>query len=346
MQRTITKTKIASDIKSLQGKKVLVLGDIMLDRYQYGKVERVSPEAPVPVVRIDTEEYRLGGAGNVARNISSLGGTPFLLGICGQDNAGLQLEDILKEESIDHELMGKKEWLTTIKTRVLARGQQIVRVDREKQDSPPDKLNQRVKNALQTIMPEYEVLIISDYGKGLINSELLKAAREIATAKQIKVFIDPKLPNFDLYQDSFLMTPNQAEAGAGAKINIEQDEELLDAGNIITTNNNCRNLLVTMGSKGMVLFQENQDIWQIPTMARKVYDVTGAGDTVIAVTALAQSAGCDLLTSCILANYAAGIVVGQVGTAAVSKEELKQSIEDQSEPIIENISHKVKKKKQ
>ena len=338
MKKSIAKTKIATSLNSLQGQKVLVFGDIMLDRYQYGAVERISPEAPVPIVRIDEEEYRLGGAGNVARNIRSLGGVPYLLGICGQDNAGKRLEKILEEDAIDHLLMGKGEWLTTIKTRVIAKGQQIVRIDREKQEFPSKAVNLNVSKVLKEVMPHYDVLIISDYGKGLINYEILETVREVAAQAETKVFIDPKLPNFSLYQGSFLMTPNQKEAGAGAKLDIEDEQRLLEAGKRIKANNNCDNLLVTRGAKGMVLFRSDNKIWHIPTMARKVYDVTGAGDTVIAVTALAHSAGNDLLTSCILANYAAGLVVGQVGTAAVQRDELLNSIENQSEPVLEDIS--------
>lgn len=337
MQDTMTKAKLASDIDLLQGKKVLVLGDIMLDRYQYGTVERISPEAPVPIVRIEEEEYRLGGACNVARNISTLGGNPYLLGICGQDYAGKKLEHILGNEKILTKLMQDKNWLTTVKTRVMAKGQQIARIDREMQKPPDEELRLEVKNSIQEIMPAYEVLIISDYGKGIINSDILNLVKEIASQSNIKVLIDPKLPNFELYHEPFLMTPNKKEAGAGAKIEVENIDKILEAGEIIKANNKCKNLLITMGAKGMILFNQDQKIWQIPTMSRKVYDVTGAGDTVIAIIGLTLSAGIDLLTCCVLANYAAGIVVGQIGTAAVKKDDLLKSIQTQSAPELKAI---------
>jgi rfaE bifunctional protein kinase chain/domain len=312
-------------IEAVQGRRVAIVGDVMLDRYQFGTVERISPEAPVPVVRVQEERFQLGGAANVASNVKSLGGEPLLLGTTGRDRALNHLQRLLQEQEIEHALVSDDKWQTTQKTRIIAQGQQVVRVDKEA-GVFSGGAEGRLVEQIGLLLADAEVVVVSDYGKGTVNEEVLRAVRR-SVPREAKILIDPKLANFHIYEGAYLLTPNRKEAGERSGIRGGTREDVIESGRRIMEMNRCENLLITLGPEGMALFTDSGGAWKIPTVSRKVFDVTGAGDTVIAVTALALSGGADLFTGCLLANFAAGLVVAQVGTAAVTPHELRESIE-------------------
>ncbi|MBT8763475.1 D-glycero-beta-D-manno-heptose-7-phosphate kinase [Desulfohalobiaceae bacterium Ax17] len=321
------KDKLISDLNKINGQNIIVIGDIMLDHYQWGHVERISPEAPVPVVSVYKETFHLGGAGNVARNIKSLGGEPVLIALVGKDQYGKKIKELLEKENINYNLIESDIRPTTVKTRVMAHNQQIVRIDQEQCFKMSDDEVERLDHILKKITPN-EYVLVSDYGKGLIGNEIFERL------KNYKVLLDPKTQNFDIYNDIFIMTPNKKETEEGANLRIKGTEDIIEAGQRLLADKKLKNLLVTLGPDGMALFKTNGSIYHIPTCAQNVYDVTGAGDTVIAVLALCLCCGINLLNACCLANYAAGIVVGEVGTATTTKKEIIETIKKLDVPKI------------
>ncbi|GAB6059899.1 D-glycero-beta-D-manno-heptose-7-phosphate kinase [Desulfonatronum parangueonense] len=331
----ITRGALLAAIESMIKNKVVIVGDVMLDEYIFGSVERISPEAPVPVVCVENEEFRLGGAGNVAKNITALGGQVQLFGFLGQDQAAKRISDMFSAHAIDDCCIQECERPTTRKTRIIAQQQQVVRVDRESACIPSEggvrQLLLGVADALRTS----SILIISDYGKGLITDSVMNEIRLICEALEHKprIIVDPKPRNFPFYKGVTMLTPNTKEAGidllpvAGRREDgVAMNEEIFAVGYRLMEELQSQHLLITMGARGMMLFMSQHQAIHIPTAARKVYDVTGAGDTVIAVLGLALASGLDPLSGCLLANYAAGIVVGQVGATAVSPEQLNEAI--------------------
>jgi D-glycero-beta-D-manno-heptose-7-phosphate kinase len=310
---------IIENLNKISRQSVVIVGDIILDHYQWGEVTRISPEAPVPVVKVEEETYRLGGAANVAKNIRSMGGDPYLVGVIGDDEHGSRIKNLLKEDGISSGIHVSGKRKTTIKTRVMGNSQQIVRIDKESDTALGRDESGSIEKKLHSAGTG-SFVIVSDYGKGLINRH------NLGLLKGRKSIIDPKIKNFSSYKDIFLMTPNRKEAQEGSGLLMENKTDIIRAGRKILKKNNSENLLVTMGPEGMVLFKGRTEIIHINTSARKVYDVTGAGDTVIGVLGLCLEAGIDLESSCVLANFAAGIVVGQVGTASAGKEEVEKSI--------------------
>ncbi|MFO7717822.1 MAG: D-glycero-beta-D-manno-heptose-7-phosphate kinase [Thermodesulfobacteriota bacterium] len=326
MPDQLTPSLLEGAIPQLAGKKVLVVGDVMLDHYQQGRVERISPEAPVPVVHVEAEEYRLGGAGNVARNIRSLGGEPVLISCVGRDLARERLRELFDQEGIRHTFISDPLWQTTRKTRVMAAGQQIVRIDHENMDGTPCKSRERFAKVVAEQIRDFDVVIVSDYGKGTLNHALLETLQEYAQHSGCKVLIDPKIRNFHLYAGPYLITPNRKETGEGARMRVQTRDEVLAAGWHLLKAHQCANVLVTLGAEGMVLFLDSGDVWHLPTSGQHVFDVTGAGDTVIGVTGLGLAAGLELPHACALANLAAGVVVAQVGAASVTAEDLRERV--------------------
>jgi rfaE bifunctional protein kinase chain/domain len=321
----------AECLAAMQGGRVAILGDVMLDHYQIGSVDRISPEAPVPVVRIDSEEYKLGGAANVARNVKALGGEPFLLSCCGKDGAHDKLQELLELEGIGSDLVVCPGRQTTQKTRVIAQNQQVVRIDREELVLDA-AAKEQLREKLGRLRQSYGVLLLSDYGKGTVSRELLDSVHT-DWKSAARVIVDPKQGNFPLYQGSYLITPNAKEARERTGRTMHSKAEIIRAGDWIRERNTARNVLITLGPEGMVLFCEDGTIWKIPAAARKVYDVTGAGDTVVGTIGLAASAGCSLLQGSLLANAAAGLVVAQLGTAVVSNAELQSHLADHGEQL-------------
>jgi D-beta-D-heptose 7-phosphate kinase/D-beta-D-heptose 1-phosphate adenosyltransferase len=309
--------------EGMKSKSIMVIGDLMLDHYIWGKVERISPEAPVPVVEVQEEKYRLGGAGNVASNLVSLGATVIVSGIKGSDPQGDILTSTFSGLGISPEriLIDPRKG-TIVKTRVMAHTQQVVRLDREDRSYISDGMKDQLIKVVRETSPSIDAIIVSDYAKGVITRELVEEIVQIARARGVPVCVDPKERNFPFYRDVDLITPNTKELSFAAGIKIETDDDILEAAGKIKSSLGCRILLVTRGEHGMSLFDHDQEVVQIPTMARAVYDVTGAGDTVMACFTLALVSGATPKEAAIIANTAAGLVVAEVGAASVSWERL------------------------
>lgn len=313
-------------LDALSSIRVCVAGDVMLDHYQYGKVERISPEAPVPVVTVEQEEYRLGGAANVARNTRSLGTGTGLLGCCGENMGHSRITDLLRNEDIGNGIVTVDGMATIQKTRVIAQGQQVVRIDKE--DAEPDVDPKHVLDGLLGQMDHSaQVVILSDYGKGVFSGEVLGGLREPQFAN-CRYFIDPKPDNFRDYPSPEMITPNRREAELIWGHRMKNEADVLSAGDAILKGCRAENVLITMGEEGMALFEASGAVYKISTQARHVFDVTGAGDTVVAVAAAAMAAGLDALHASALANIAAGIVVEEIGACTVSTDQLRDHIQN------------------
>ncbi len=329
MKMITSAAALASSLPRLADKRVLIIGDVMLDHYVIGAVHRISPEAPVPVVRKSHEQLLLGGAGNVAMNVKSLGGAPHLVSVAGADVSADSLRQLLIEESIAHAIVTNSHNPTTVKTRVIAQNQQIVRIDSESDAPLPDSLREELLRQISAVIDQHQVVILSDYGKGLVSAPFLKGLSALLDKiePRPKVFIDPKVKNFSLYHRPFLITPNAKEAleGAGSH-SVDAKRDALLTGMALFKKTHCENLLITLGPRGMVLFEGPGKVWHIPTVARKVYDVTGAGDTVIGALALCVAADMPLLDGAIIANYAAGFVVGEMGAAHATPGDIEEAI--------------------
>lgn len=319
--------RINDALDNFPNARVLVIGDIMVDEYIWGKVSRISPEAPVPVVNVTKETLLLGGAANVVNNIRALGGRVSLAGVIGPDDMGRKVVHELRRIGVDTEgVIVEKERPTTVKTRIVAHSQQMVRYDREsKSIINPDSI-QKLVSYLRSRLDAIDAIVISDYSKGVISEDLLKEVLGIAQGKTIVV--DPKIGNFPFYSGVTAITPNHHEAAEGAGININNEKDVIRAGQAIIERLKCKSVLVTRGEEGMSLFEENGDVTHIPTVAKEVYDVTGAGDTVISAFTLALAAGAGFKEAAYLSNYAAGIVVGKVGTATVTADEIREVIRE------------------
>ena len=308
--------------------RTLVVGDVMLDHYIWGKVSRISPEAPVPVVNVTKESVLLGAATNVVNNVHSLGGKVSVCGVIGHDEAGKQLVHMLRLQGIHTDgLIVEDGRPTTIKTRVIAHSQQVVRFDRETKIGIERDTHRRIFEYIrQQEDSGLDAIVLSDYSKGVVTKDLVRDIVKLARKKGIIVSVDPKINHFGIYSGVTILTPNTQEASIGSKIDIEDDESLLKAGSLLLKRLKCNAVLVTRGEHGMSLFERGGRVTHIPTVAQEVFDVTGAGDTVISALTLAMAAGAGMVDAARLSNYAAGIVVGVVGTATVKPDELKQRI--------------------
>jgi D-glycero-beta-D-manno-heptose-7-phosphate kinase len=324
------KTDRIDKIASNFGKaRILILGDIMLDEYLYGAVSRISPEAPVPVVEIYNEQIRLGGAANVANNIRALGDEPILMGVIGEDEASIKLSQLLKEKGISKDfLIDDSDRRTTIKTRIIAHSQQVVRADREDAFEISEKIEQRILNIFNSIKEKINGVIISDYGKGVITQSLLEKIIPICKENKIFVAVDPKETHFFNYKQVSVITPNHHEAGFAAGRRIKTDEDLNYVGKHLLEKLEAESILITRGEKGMALFNANGEVDYFPTVAKKVFDVTGAGDTVISAFVAAIAAGATLKEATVISNCAAGIVVGEIGTATATVQQLVAELKE------------------
>ena len=316
-----------------QGRRLIVLGDLMLDEFIWGEVRRISPEAPVPVVEVRRETLQLGGAGNVVTNLLALGAEAIPIGILGEDEAGRRMRALFADEgaSVDG-LLTVPDRPTTRKTRIVAHSQQMVRADREDRSLISEAIERQILALYLAALPSADAVILSDYDKGLLTPALLQSAIRAARAAGKPTCLDPKIRHFSHYRLVDVVTPNQLEAERASGIEITDPVSLLQAASRIRDLLDCRHVLITRGELGMSLFDAGGTISHIPTTAREVYDVTGAGDTVIATLTLALAAGAPLLDAAILANLAAGVVVGKVGTAAVSQDELRATLRRFSSP--------------
>lgn len=300
---------------------VLVVGDIMLDRYWYGGTNRISPEAPVPVVKIDALEERPGGAANVAMNITSLSGNVRLIGLTGIDEAAKILDEELSKHHVHCDFVAVSTHPTITKLRVLSRNQQLIRIDFEegfdKVDASP------ILERIQTALTTHKVLVLSDYAKGALSS--IQKMIDLANQANVPILVDPKGTDFERYRGATLLTPNMSEFEAVVG-HCDSEQEIVEKGLALIKKYQLKALLVTRSEKGMTLLQLDKPTYHLPTQAKEVFDVTGAGDTVIATLAAALASGQSLEDSCYLANAAAGVVVGKLGTSTVSQVELENAI--------------------
>ncbi len=314
--------------------RVLVVGDVMLDQFIWGSVARISPEAPVPVVDFARESFMPGGAANVARNLTSLGAQTELLGVVGRDQAARELHHLLQHHSIGcRGILPIGQRLTSVKTRIVAHTQQVVRIDRESREPLDGPLTDRLTGLVESLAPQAAAIIVGDYGKGVVTQPLLNHLRELCRSRGIWLSMDPKPVHHLNLSSLSLVTPNRKEAFELANLpdDTRNSNPLADANLMLATErllNELRPalLLITLGEQGMLLCQRGQKPYHIPTVAQEVFDVSGAGDTVIATFTLAIAAGASPLEAAILSNHAAGIVVGKVGTATVTPEELLASL--------------------
>lgn len=311
-----------ADLDCLRLGRVLVAGDCMLDRYWMGDVNRISPEAPVPVISVEETEKRLGGAANVAINIRSVSGQPTLLSVLGDDDAGHELSQMLEEEHISARLHFDAEMKTTVKLRMISRNQQLLRADFE--SIPGDTALQHALQLYRDALPEAGVVLVSDYGKGGTRniSTMISLARE----QDIQVYIDPKGNDYSAYRGATLITPNLSEFQQVVG-EVHELDEIDQAAQELMRELDLKACLVTLSERGMILCRQGQKYVHQPTRAREVYDVTGAGDTVISMMALAQAAGMNDEQAMQLANHAAGVVVSKLGTATASLDEIISSME-------------------
>jgi D-glycero-beta-D-manno-heptose-7-phosphate kinase len=305
---------------------ILVLGDLILDHYVMGRVSRISPEAPVPVVHVESESLRLGGASNVFNNILALGGKADICGVIGADESGrLLMKELGTKRSgrggvvIDHDRP------TTRKSRVIAHNQQIVRYDIEGRHELKATLQRRMLRYVESRLRELTCIVVSDYAKGVVSATLMSEITRVAALRKVPVIVDPKVEHFGYYKGVTVITPNHLEATQASGLHGDDNRTINEAGAMIRQRLGCQSVLITRGEKGMTLYEGDGASWHLPTQARQVYDVTGAGDTVIGTLAMALSSGASMKMGAVMANYAAGIVVGMVGTATVSPDQLSEA---------------------
>ena len=324
----MTSQRVDEIVDAIGSSKVLILGDIMLDEYLFGSVTRISPEAPVPVVDVESTNHLLGGAANVAANIRALDDDPLLLGAVGDDVAADQLRGLLSDKGISSDfLVLDRSRRTTIKTRIMAHNQQVVRADRETRHELHEEVEREVFARLEAVADEIKAVIISDYGKGMITLPLLQKVVTLCREKGLYLAVDPKETHFHNYRQVSLITPNHHEAGFAYGRRVNNMDDLLAVGHGLLEKLQARAILITRGPDGMSLFRVGHEPTHIPTFARKVYDVTGAGDTVIATFVAAIAAGADEIEASITANAGAGFTVGEVGTASVSRSQLRKELQ-------------------
>jgi D-glycero-beta-D-manno-heptose-7-phosphate kinase len=315
-----------------EGRKVAILGDLMLDTYIWGTVDRISPEAPVPVVEVVEETVRFGGAANVAENVAALGASAALVGVVGRDATGDRLLGLLEERGVDLSGVLRLEGRpTTTKTRIIAHSQQVVRADHEDSSDVEGPEGERLVESLRKAVRDSEVLIVSDYGKGVVTTQSISAAIREARAGGKLVCVDPKESHFQSYVGVTAITPNQKEAGNAVGVRIRDDATLNRVGRELLSRLEAECVVITRGEDGMTLFMSDGSTTHLPTAAREVFDVTGAGDTVVSVLAVALAAGATMVEAAMMANHAAGMVIREVGTASATRDMIASSFREAAE---------------
>jgi D-beta-D-heptose 7-phosphate kinase/D-beta-D-heptose 1-phosphate adenosyltransferase len=326
--------RIPSDelLAQFPGRKILVLGDIMVDEYISGTVSRISPEAPVSVLEVEEESIRLGGAANVVANIRALGGQADLIGVVGADALGERLIQEIERIGVKSDgVVIDRSRRTTMKTRVVARGHHVVRFDRESTEALDDGVHGRLEKLVQDWLDHVDALIISDYGKGVVSGRILEEVLPLARTRGVLTVVDPKINHFGLYRQVTVLTPNHREAAAAWGRPVKSEEEVIAAGRHLVDMLKAQAVLITRGGKGMSLFEEDGRVSHIPAAAKEVFDVTGAGDTVVGAMALALGSKATMVEAAQISNYAAGVVVGKRGTATVSLAEVARSLRRKEE---------------
>jgi len=315
--------KLKKTISKFSDAKVMVIGDLILDEFVWGEVSRISPEAPVPVVWVKSESFMPGGAANVANNIASLGAKAYIAGVVGSDERAGILKEGLAEKGINIDgIITDDGRPTTLKTRVVANHQQVVRIDREKIEGISAGVLDNIIAYIRNIIDEMDAIIIEDYGKGVISARLLKEVLTVAKKKKKIITVDPKEEHFSYYRGVTAITPNHHEAAQAIGMKAKDSQSVLKIGKALLKKLNCEGVLITLGENGMQLFQKSGTVTHIPTVAQEVFDVSGAGDTVISAFTLALALGVDMKDAAYISNIAAGIVVGKVGIAVITQKEL------------------------
>ncbi|MBE8401382.1 D-glycero-beta-D-manno-heptose-7-phosphate kinase [Leptospira borgpetersenii] len=327
----LNRDRFLTSTTRLKDLKIIVIGDFILDEYLIGEVNRISPEAPVPVVWVRKEKITLGGAGNVVKNLSSLGVKSIVLGRVGNDEKAKSLSKLLMNENTDESqnfLIESEEIPTILKTRVIAGHQQVCRIDKEELKPINQKEEELLLEAFLERIDFVDAVILSDYDKGTLTPRIIREVSKICSDKKKIVTVDPQVSHFFLYQGVSILTPNHHEAGRAIGRKLENDSEILNAAREISEKLSCFSLMITRGEKGMSLYLSSQkEIYHIPTAAREVFDVTGAGDTVISAYTAYYAAGLSELDASVVANAAAGVVIAKLGAETVTSEELDFSLQ-------------------
>ncbi len=325
---SISKKRLNELKKNFQGLKIAVIGDLMLDCYFWGEVRRISPEAPVPVIEVDNEFYRFGGAANVAYNLVKLGGSPLPIGVIGQDNYGAIFTSLVNEANISSEgLIIDDNRPTTTKTRVIAHNQHVVRIDKESTSYITRDIQNKALKYLESKISSLDGIILQDYNKGVLTPSLIEKVIELAKKHKKLITVDPKFNNFFAYKDVTVFKPNRKEAEDVLGMKIRSSEDISVAGDKLLQKLNAKYILLTLGEGGISVFENGKkEERRMPTKARKVADVSGAGDTVISTLTMALAAGADILEACYLANYAAGIVCEEVGIVPIELNKLFETV--------------------
>lgn len=323
----ISKKRLDELKKSFYGKKIAVIGDMMLDGYFWGDVKRISPEAPVPVLEVEEEFFRFGGAANVALNILTLGGIPVPIGVIGYDNYGTIFSSLVKEKNIDDDgIIIDDERPTTTKTRVIANSQHVVRIDKESKAYINGKIEKKILAYLESVLDNLDGIILQDYNKGILTPSLITKIVSIANKKNILITVDPKFDNFFAYKNVTVFKPNRKETESVLGTRIKTDSDISSAGKELLSKLKPDYVLLTLGEGGIAVFEKSGKENRMPTKARKVADVSGAGDTVISTLTIGLAAGADIYEASFLANYAAGVVCGEVGIVPIEKEKLFETV--------------------
>ena len=313
--------------KNFKGKRIAVIGDMMLDIYYRGDVKRISPEAPVPVLEVENEFHRFGGAANVALNIAKLNGIPEPIGVIGYDSFGALFNLLLSEQNISHQGIFEDESRpTTAKTRVIADSQHIVRIDKESKETINKKIQNEIISYVKTIIKDLDGIILQDYNKGVLSSSLISQVIEAANKNKKLITVDPKFNNFYEYKNVSVFKPNRHEAEDILGMKIKTDADVSFIGNTLLEKLNATNILLTLGEGGIAVFEKGKPEKRMPTKARKVADVSGAGDTVISTLTIALAAGANIYEASYLANYAGGLVCEEVGIVPIEIEKLFDTV--------------------
>jgi rfaE bifunctional protein kinase chain/domain len=325
-----TNKKLNQLKKKFYNKRVAVVGDLMLDSYYWGDVSRISPEAPVPVIEVDNEFSRFGGAMNVAYNISTLGGIPLPIGVIGSDNNGKILRKLITDAGInDKGIIIDKQRPTTTKTRVIAQSQQIVRIDKEKTTPINKKTEKSIINTLKKEIKKLDAVILQDYNKGVLSQNLINEIINLAKNAKKIITVDPKFNNFFTYQNVTVFKPNRKETEDALGIKIKTPDDISIAGKRLLEMLNSKYVLLTLGEGGIALFEKDKQERRVPTKARKVADVSGAGDTVISTLTMALAAGANIYDAAYLANYAGGLVCQEIGIVPIEINNLFNTVSNE-----------------
>lgn len=328
----ITVEQAKAIIDNCKGKRIVVVGDVMLDRFFWGVVNRISPEAPVPVVDLESETSHLGGASNVANNLKALGVVPLLCGAVGDDNSGRIFLEIAGNSGIDVSgVYIHPDRPTTVKTRIIATNQHVVRVDRELREPISEEAADFIFRNLES-QTNIDAIIFEDYNKGTLTKELIHKIIEFAKSKQIPTFVDPKVENFFEYREVTIFKPNRKEAQQSLGIKFRNFDHIVESGRLLLDRLMASGILLTLGADGMMLFEQSGEVSHVPTRARKVADVSGAGDTTIATFSAAYVAGANFKEAATIANFAAGVVCEEPGIVAITVDSLLESIRKNHRP--------------